>query len=1168
LRIIDLIFTAYGPFSGEHLEFSDAEDGIEIVYGTNEAGKSSALRALRALLYGIPSRTPDAFLHHVNKMAIKGTVTSSDGSELEFIRKKKGLFDPDDESIKSSELDRILDGIGEDTFCHMFGIDHRELVSGGKDIVKGEGEVGKSLFAAALSRTGLPGVLDDLEEEANGLFRSGARSGPEILKLRKELKDIKKEISDASLSAKKWKDEEKAIARMEKESKDLDDSILELEKEYNRLDRLQKAIPKIAKRKLLLEESEGLGKIVVLPPDFPEKRSNAVHKLDTATDTIGTANREIIDLENKAKDLEVTEELLKNEDLITEIYGRSGAYNKALKDRPGIEGQLKSMRSEIDSILLDIGKGVTLEKALEMRLDAASRSRIQELGRLLQDITGRISVAEKEVGKLENEIKVADEKVNKLGPERKSGPLKQALARAQKAGDIDSIIQATSDELSFERDQLRNALSRLPFWEGTSEELETAKLPSLETIEKYESDLSDLDTKIERAEEKSREITENIDEVEQELTELIAAGTVPSEEDLERAREHRDVGWQLIKRAWLQGENVEKEASTYSPEDNLPEAFESGIKGADEVSDRLRWEANRVEKNAALAATKMKLHKESDKQQQILTELEESRKKRTGEWEDEWKPIIEEPGSPKEMRAWTTERQDILRQAEKARNLESTLDNSAKKRIAHRDELAKCLKELGEPQPSTEVAFEDMLDLCAQLLQTIEDTNRRRVDLLERIEQWQQDLETAIGQRYNGQEELQEWRDGWAGEVKTIGLGADAMPAEADAVVDCLTDLFSKLDAAKSLEDRISGIDNDCKDFEKDVEALASLVMTSLKGNPPAQVAAQMEKELKKAKSNKATLDELKKQIEQRNRDIEKAKSDKKQAEAELKKLCSSAKCKNPDDLPEAERKSKRYEELDKDVKNLESQLVELSSTGKLKDLVKESQGVDADALPAEIEKKERELSKMKSEKTPLDRQIGEAKGLFRQMDGSDAAAELAERSQDVVARTREKVEHYMRIRMAYLILREQIERFKEENEEPLLARAGELFSKITCGSFDGLQTIYSDKDEPILVGARPSGELVDVSGMSDGTVDQLYLSLRLAALEKHLESCEPMPFVVDDILIRFDDDRALATLKILENLTGKTQVIFFTHHSRLVQLAEEASNGRARIHKVDLKTA
>ena len=68
-----------------------------------------------------------------------------------------------------------------------------------------------------------------------------------------------------------------------------------------------------------------------------------------------------------------------------------------------------------------------------------------------------------------------------------------------------------------------------------------------------------------------------------------------------------------------------------------------------------------------------------------------------------------------------------------------------------------------------------------------------------------------------------------------------------------------------------------------------------------------------------------------------------------------------------------------------------------------------------------------------------------------------------------------------------------------------------------------------------------------------LYLALRLASLEHYLENSEPLPFVVDDILLRFDDERALATLEVLVDLSEKTQVIFFTHHHHLVELAQSA---------------
>ena len=73
---------------------------------------------------------------------------------------------------------------------------------------------------------------------------------------------------------------------------------------------------------------------------------------------------------------------------------------------------------------------------------------------------------------------------------------------------------------------------------------------------------------------------------------------------------------------------------------------------------------------------------------------------------------------------------------------------------------------------------------------------------------------------------------------------------------------------------------------------------------------------------------------------------------------------------------------------------------------------------------------------------------------------------------------------------------------------------------------------------------------MSEGTADQLYLALRLASLGVHLDDHEPAPLVADDILINFDDARARAALEALAELSERTQVLFFTHHDHLAEIA------------------
>jgi uncharacterized protein YhaN len=122
---------------------------------------------------------------------------------------------------------------------------------------------------------------------------------------------------------------------------------------------------------------------------------------------------------------------------------------------------------------------------------------------------------------------------------------------------------------------------------------------------------------------------------------------------------------------------------------------------------------------------------------------------------------------------------------------------------------------------------------------------------------------------------------------------------------------------------------------------------------------------------------------------------------------------------------------------------------------------------------------------------------------------------------------------------------------------ASKLFGQLTLGSFEGLRADYDDGGQMVLVGVRAGGrQTVTVEKLSDGTRDQLFLALRLASLHTYLATNEPIPFIVDDILVQFDDERAMAALQALGDLSRQTQVIFFTHHQHLVDLAANCLKG------------
>ncbi|MBE0689143.1 MAG: hypothetical protein IH587_03360 [Anaerolineae bacterium] len=223
-----------------------------------------------------------------------------------------------------------------------------------------------------------------------------------------------------------------------------------------------------------------------------------------------------------------------------------------------------------------------------------------------------------------------------------------------------------------------------------------------------------------------------------------------------------------------------------------------------------------------------------------------------------------------------------------------------------------------------------------------------------------------------------------------------------------------------------------------------------------------------------------------------------------------------------------------------------------LETLDEQRRALDPNELPGLLAALEGEIQR---ELDPRIKELSEKRGGARselqKMDGRSKAATMEDAAQSALARVRRLADRYLRVRLASRILKTEIDRYRREHQDPILKLATGYFSQLTLGGFSGLRSDFDESGNPILVGVCPDGSTKTVEGMSSGTRDQLYLALRLATLEWRLEKHEPMPFVADDILVNFDDDRSEATLRALATLAQKNQVILFTHHQQIVKTVE-----------------
>lgn len=178
MKILELALHAFGPFTDTLLDLSAGREGLHLIHGPNEAGKSSALRALRQVLFGIPAQSADSFVHAYPKLRIGLTLRAGDGRVVKLVRRKGNrntLLSGDGETpLAEATVDRFLGGLTEADFRSRFALDHEDLVQGGKAILQGSGELGTVLFQAGGGLKNLVAVERQLDHELEGLFKSGA----------------------------------------------------------------------------------------------------------------------------------------------------------------------------------------------------------------------------------------------------------------------------------------------------------------------------------------------------------------------------------------------------------------------------------------------------------------------------------------------------------------------------------------------------------------------------------------------------------------------------------------------------------------------------------------------------------------------------------------------------------------------------------------------------------------------------------------------------------------------------------------------------------------------------------------------------------------------------------------------------------------------------------
>ena len=1160
MKIEQIDLKAYGHFTNQRLTLT-GDANFHIICGPNEAGKTTLWRAINGALFGIPERSQDTFLHESKKLRIGLALQASSGERLAVMRRKGRVntllkYDPASgeelpDAVTDERIREWLGGLSQNLFMAMFSLDHEALVRGGEALAQGKGDAGESLFEAGAGLTSIRTLRAKLDREAETLFKPRASTSV-IYKALAEYEDTRRQAKDAAIRPADWTTSKSAMEAASTAYETAKAEQSRLQKEGRRLERLSATLPDVAALKLAQARLDELFSVPLLPASASADRIAATTKRDNAGEAERIVRTRLEKRQGELASLQYNEATLAEAESIEAIHHATAAYRDALIELATAVVSIESAQKSFDSASKQISSEASAAEVMQWIPDTTKVARIRSLvttGATLKagheaDLKA-VSEKQQDVGRLDNELL-------RLGDDSDATSLTAYLGSVADHGDPDAQAEQLESGAKVAENKLDTEANGLKLL--SAEAVAATTVPLDAVVQQFKTDEDELRRQSRSLREAIEKIEDDLDSLQADINGLEVRGEIPTKESVAAERTRRNSLWLSIRRRFMP-------APDESPAAESPpaEQYEQAVNRADDASDVLFTDAERATRFAEFRVREAQmqgaLKLESGRAESVTSKQENLQQR--------WSALLASHQLPSltitEAAAWITKREAFLQKREDIQVKQR--DAQAKRAFALeiRSRLAELLMQLKADAPAKSERLSEVLARARLIAKQYADQNTQRAlknaDLLTARLALGNAEKTEVGSRAK----IDGWQTQWEGAMQAIRLAKDASPEEATARIDQFATLQGEHDAldGTTADQRSAQIKID--DYQKRLadtwQRVHGKAMPDDSGSLEV-LAADLYRELTDARALQQQQNTLTQQVSDDQLALDEALASADAAKKSLDKLLLQANCITLESLELIEEQSSQRTALANEVRDIEARLVK-SSGIPLAEALSQAEGQDpdlvAEALKHNLQKNEDNAAQMQK----LHEDYLTARQVFEAMDGSSKAADAQQMLAQHSARISEPSSDYAASRIASVILAQVIDTYQKRNQGPLIDMASKRYAAITAGRYSGVVIDY-DEDRQILKSVRVDGERLTMDQLSTGRRDQLFLALRLAAIEGHLGKGEPLPIIIDDILIQFDDAAASATFKVLADLSQRTQVLFLTHHEHLLEVADAAIGGAA----------
>jgi len=720
--------------------------------------------------------------------------------------------------------------------------------------------------------------------------------------------------------------------------------------------------------------------------------------------------------------------------------------------------------------------------------------------------------------------------------------LDATITAALRAGTLSEQIEQGRLDAKLRRGEAAGHLARLTPAPASVNALRALRAPSAEQATRAAAQRDELRRASESLQSEARRLAGAETELHEELERLTLAGQAPTAEALAKARESRDEQWAAIRRAGTG-------SSPLQPAD--AEGFERALAGADHLSDSRTDHAAQIERTAAAHARARRLKRERTVLHGREAELHARESALHSEWEKAWALTGLEPVLAEDAGVWLDEREKILDLDRGAAESQARTDSLAARERGHADVLRACLSRLSQEIPDG--AALDALIARGQgiVAQSQEQCNARsalQATLLscERAKAYAKHAQSSAAAAWA------EWEKRWPAQRAQAGLPDTATPQDAQEIVRAVQDGLSQLERTTALERRIAHSGKDRAEFAARVRGLCEQLAPELASIDPEQAAGELHSRLTGDERRLAKREGLSEQRAALASELSVLHGDIATARAEIGALLAAAGCKEEDELPEIETRAARASVLRDEIAEIERQVAK-AGDGRFSELAEGACGFDRDQAAVELDELREQAESLRVARDETKEGIGQRKRELAEAETDTTAVQAAQDVALARAAVEEAAIAHAKAKLSATVVRRAIDRYRRLHQDPLLSRANELFQRFTLGSFVELFVDLDERGQGVLIGRQRDRIRKRVPEMSTGTREQLFLALRIAAIERYVATSGPVPVVFDDVFIESDEPRSERIFGALGELALKTQVIVLTHHRHLIGVGRRA---------------